>query len=64
VVPATRPPVGHFVGGLGLHLVWRLVTLVGGIVDGAGEESRGTTFTVTLPRAEVLPLDDTSDKAA
>jgi len=50
--------------GLGLHLVWRLVTLLGGTVDVESEEHRGTTFTVTLPRAHVLPLDDASDKAA
>lgn len=50
--------------GLGLHLVWRLVTVLGGSVDVESAEHRGTIFTVTLPRDQVLPVDASSDKAA
>lgn len=50
--------------GLGLHLVWRLVTLLGGSVDVESERGRGTVFTVTLPRAQAVPLDDARDQAA
>jgi signal transduction histidine kinase len=49
--------------GLGLHLVWRLVTLLGGTVDVQSEEGRGTIFTVTLPRAQVL-ADESPEQAA
>jgi signal transduction histidine kinase len=50
--------------GLGLHLVWRLVTVLGGSVDVASAEQRGTEFVVTLPREQTLPLDAAPNKAA
>jgi PAS domain S-box-containing protein len=52
----TRRPEGL---GLGLSIVRRLATLLNASVRVASEVDRGTTFTVTLPRAEV-PLPETA----
>lgn len=43
---ASRAAQGN---GLGLSLVWRIVTLHGGEVAVASEEGKGSAFTVTLP---------------
>lgn len=50
--------------GIGLHLVWRLVTVLGGTVDVESEEGRGTVFRVVLRREQVVPLDAAPDEAA
>jgi signal transduction histidine kinase/ActR/RegA family two-component response regulator len=47
--------------GLGLSLVLRIVTEVGGVIDVGSEPGVGTTFTVYLPRAGDAP-EESDDK--
>jgi len=43
------PGTGGGGGGLGLHLVQRLLQILGGTLNVASEVGRGTCFTITLP---------------
>ncbi len=46
-----RATTRHYGGvGLGLYLVHRFVSAMGGTIDVTSEPARGSTFTVTLPR--------------
>jgi signal transduction histidine kinase len=42
--------------GLGLSLVYAIVTDAGGVIDVQSIPGRGSTFTIYLPRRELEPL--------
>ncbi|HEV8432820.1 MAG TPA: ATP-binding protein [Thermoanaerobaculia bacterium] len=43
--------------GLGLAVVWRIVTANGGTIDVASQQGAGTTFTITLPRSALRQIE-------
>ena len=52
----------HVGTGLGLSLVLRIVTEVGGVIDVGSQPGAGTTFTVYLPRAgDALEVSDNKE---
>jgi two-component system cell cycle sensor histidine kinase/response regulator CckA len=59
---STKPREGHL--GLGLAMVYSVVTQSGGHIDAHSEPGRGTTFDIYLPRHEVAQRTDFALKRA